>query len=83
MLSYFNAAIINQFFFYFRGPSSQNRSSNSVSYTNAGPPDRLAQVRTQIDDVTNVMRENMTKVLDRGERLDELRDRSGNILTDI
>ena len=37
-------------------------------------------VQNQVDEVIDVMQENITKVIERGERLDELQDKSG---TDI
>lgn len=34
-------------------------------------------VQNQVDEVIDVMQENITKVIERGERLDELQDKSG------
>lgn len=53
-----------------------------------GPPgpgfgprnDKIKHVQNQVDEVIDVMQENITKVIERGERLDELQDKSG---TDI
>lgn len=34
-------------------------------------------VQNQVDEVIDVMQENITKVIERGERLDDLQDKSG------
>lgn len=36
-------------------------------------------VQNQVDEVIDVMQENITKVIERGERLDELQDKSGTL----
>jgi len=40
---------------------------------------RTARLQAQIDDVTGVMRENINKVSQRGERLDNLQDKTDNL----
>lgn len=35
------------------------------------------RVQSQVDEVIDVMQENISKVIERGERLDELQDKSG------
>jgi len=42
----------------------------------AGKQDKLSQVQRQADDVTNVMRQNIEKTMQRGDQLDELDDKS-------
>lgn len=37
----------------------------------------LPSVQNQVDEVIDVMQENITKVIERGERLDDLQDKSG------
>lgn len=37
-------------------------------------------VQNQVDEVIDVMQENITKVIERGERLDELQDKSGTAI---
>ncbi|XP_069050498.1 vesicle-associated membrane protein 4 isoform X2 [Lepisosteus oculatus] len=37
------------------------------------------RVQTQVDEVIDVMQENITKVIERGERLDELQDKSESL----
>lgn len=37
-------------------------------------------VQNQVDEVIDVMQENITKVIERGERLDDLQDKSGKML---
>jgi vesicle-associated membrane protein 4 len=34
-------------------------------------------VQSQVDEVIDVMQENISKVIDRGERLEDLQDKSG------
>lgn len=36
-----------------------------------------SSVQNQVDEVIDVMQENITKVIERGERLDDLQDKSG------
>ncbi|XP_039591816.1 vesicle-associated membrane protein 4 isoform X1 [Polypterus senegalus] len=44
-----------------------------------GPNDKIRQVQTQVDEVIDVMQENITRVIDRGERLEELQDKSDGL----
>lgn len=39
--------------------------------------DKIRHVQNQVDEVIDVMQENITKVIERGERLDDLQDKSG------
>jgi hypothetical protein len=52
-----------------RGGSSSNPSG-------AGNP-KTAAIQAQIDDTVGIMRDNITKVAERGERLDQLQDKTG------
>ena len=38
---------------------------------------KTAAIQAQIDDTVGIMRENITKVAERGERLDSLQDKTG------
>jgi len=38
-----------------------------------------SSVQSQVDEVIDVMQENISKVIERGERLDELQDKSGKM----
>lgn len=38
---------------------------------------RVRRVQSQVDEVIDVMQENISKVIERGERLDDLQDKSG------
>lgn len=40
-------------------------------------PTRVLRVQSQVDEVIDVMQENISKVIERGERLDDLQDKSG------
>lgn len=40
------------------------------------------RVQSQVDEVIDVMQENISKVIERGERLDELQDKSGKMDVD-
>lgn len=37
------------------------------------------RVQSQVDEVIDVMQENISKVIERGERLDDLQDKSGEV----
>lgn len=37
----------------------------------------VLRVQSQVDEVIDVMQENISKVIERGERLDDLQDKSG------
>lgn len=43
----------------------------------SGFPTCLPRVQSQVDEVIDVMQENISKVIERGERLDDLQDKSG------
>jgi len=45
--------------------------------TGGGKNNKTAQIQQQIDDTVGIMRENITKVAERGERLDALQDKTG------
>ncbi|KAK3335462.1 synaptobrevin-domain-containing protein [Podospora appendiculata] len=45
----------------------------------AGGDDRTKKLQAQIDDTVGVMRENINKVSQRGERLDALQDKTDNL----
>ena len=49
--------------------------------TSSGPiiSGKTAAIQSQIDDALGVMRDNINKVAERGERLDSLQDRTGNL----
>ena len=40
-------------------------------------PSCVHRVQSQVDEVIDVMQENISKVIERGERLDDLQDKSG------
>uniref|UniRef100_A0AAR2L3L6 Vesicle-associated membrane protein 4 n=1 Tax=Pygocentrus nattereri TaxID=42514 RepID=A0AAR2L3L6_PYGNA len=41
--------------------------------------DKIRQVQSQVDEVIDVMQENISKVIERGERLDDLQDKSESL----
>ncbi|XP_035508646.1 vesicle-associated membrane protein 4 [Morone saxatilis] len=41
--------------------------------------DKMKQVQSQVDEVIDVMQENISKVIERGERLDDLQDKSESL----
>ena len=56
------------------------RSGTSPGGAAAGPAagnSKTAAIQAQIDDTVGIMRENITKVAERGERLDQLQDKTG------
>ncbi|KAG5341472.1 hypothetical protein C0989_010230 [Termitomyces sp. Mn162] len=55
---------------------------NGASPNPAGPSSgnsKTAAIQQQIDDTVGIMRENITKVAERGERLDSLQDKTDNL----
>ncbi|KAF9042788.1 synaptobrevin, partial [Hymenopellis radicata] len=58
-----------------RNGSSSNPSGGSQG---TGNP-KTAAIQAQIDDTVGIMRENITKVAERGERLDSLQDKTDNL----
>lgn len=54
-----------------RGGSSSNPPQQG------GGNAKTAAIQAQIDDTVGIMRENITKVAERGERLDSLQDKTG------
>lgn len=44
-----------------------------------GGSSKTAAIQAQIDDTVGIMRENITKVAERGERLDSLQDKTDNL----
>lgn len=56
-----------------RGGSSANPTVGAGRPGNA----KTAAIQAQIDDTVGIMRDNITKVAERGERLDSLQDKTG------
>jgi len=54
-------------------------SGGSAQGQGAGGNQRTAALQAQIDDTVGVMRENINKVSQRGERLDSLQDKTDNL----
>ncbi|TNY21321.1 synaptobrevin [Rhodotorula diobovata] len=53
--------------------------SGSAPGGSGGKNTKTAQIQQQIDDTVGIMRENITKVAERGERLDALQDKTDNL----
>ncbi|EMD36544.1 hypothetical protein CERSUDRAFT_115577 [Gelatoporia subvermispora B] len=58
-----------------RGGSSSNPPGGPGAPGNT----RTAAIQQQIDDTVGIMRDNITKVAERGERLDQLQDKTDNL----
>uniref|UniRef100_A0A8C3XZ23 Vesicle associated membrane protein 4 n=2 Tax=Passeriformes TaxID=9126 RepID=A0A8C3XZ23_CATUS len=56
--------------FFLRGPSAPRFGPRN---------DKIRHVQNQVDEVIDVMQENITKVIERGERLDDLQDKSDSL----
>uniref|UniRef100_A0A3Q2Y8S3 Vesicle-associated membrane protein 4 n=1 Tax=Hippocampus comes TaxID=109280 RepID=A0A3Q2Y8S3_HIPCM len=56
--------------FFLRGPTGPRLG---------GQNDKLKHVQSQVDEVIDVMQENISKVIERGERLDDLQDKSESL----
>ncbi|KAK7067220.1 Vesicle-associated membrane protein 4 [Halocaridina rubra] len=59
--------------FFLKGPTAKK----TVRFAS----DRLKDVRVQIEEVTDVMRDNVGRLLERGDQLDNLQDRSEGLAT--
>ena len=46
-------------------------------------PDLISRVKDELSSATNIMRDNLGKVLDRGERLEDLEAKSGNLVDSL
>lgn len=53
------------------------RGGSSSNPPGPGGNAKTAAIQQQIDDTVGIMRENITKVAERGERLDQLQDKTG------
>lgn len=60
-------------------PYVPNNTAGSSSAARAPSNQRTATLQAQIDDTVGVMRENISKVSQRGERLDSLQDKTDNL----
>jgi len=60
-----------------RGGSSSNPSAAPGGGSGANP--KTAAIQAQIDDTVEIMRDNITKVTERQERLDSLQDKTDNL----
>jgi len=45
----------------------------------AGPPSKTQAIQQQIDETVGIMRDNINRVAERGERLDALQDKTENL----
>ncbi|KZV71082.1 synaptobrevin, partial [Peniophora sp. CONT] len=53
--------------------------AGSAGPQQGGGPSKTAHIQAQIDDTVNIMRDNITKVTERQERLDSLQDKTDNL----
>ncbi|VDC00487.1 unnamed protein product [Peniophora sp. CBMAI 1063] len=53
--------------------------AGSAGPAQGGGPSKTAHIQAQIDDTVNIMRDNITKVTERQERLDSLQDKTDNL----
>ncbi|KAJ5946094.1 Synaptobrevin [Penicillium verhagenii] len=60
-------------------PYIPNQGGAAPSASQQNGNQRTAALQAQIDDTVGVMRENITKVSQRGERLDSLQDKTDNL----
>lgn len=65
--------------------SYQNSSGGGggVSTVDSQNNPRLNEVRSQVSDVQNIMRDNIERVMERGERLDDLVDRAEDMYSQV
>ncbi|KCV69018.1 hypothetical protein H696_04438 [Fonticula alba] len=65
-------------------PYNSNAPYGSTShggndYYGSGQPDKLPQPQSQVDEVVSIMHQNLGKVMERGERLDDLQERTDQL----
>jgi len=60
-------------------PYIPSGSANNAGAAGAGNNNRTAALQAEIDSTVGIMRDNITKVSDRGERLDALQDKTDNL----
>ncbi|ODQ64484.1 synaptobrevin [Nadsonia fulvescens var. elongata DSM 6958] len=53
--------------------------TNQTGNASSGANSKTAAIQAQIDDTVDIMRENINKVSERGERLDNLQDKTDNL----
>ena len=53
------------------------RFSGPERFRHVPPKDKISRVKSEIRGVMDVMQNNISKVLDRGTKLDDLQDKSG------
>ena len=60
-------------------PRAGGSSGGAAPGQQGGGNAKTAAIQQQIDDTVGIMRENITKVAERGERLDSLQDKTDNL----
>ncbi|KAH9050197.1 synaptobrevin-like protein, partial [Lactarius hengduanensis] len=60
-------------------PRSGPSANSSTAEGGSGANPKTAHIQAQIDDTVNIMRDNITKVVERQERLDSLQDKTDNL----
>ncbi|KAH9067918.1 synaptobrevin-domain-containing protein [Lactarius vividus] len=60
-------------------PRSGPSANSSAAEGSSGANPKTAHIQAQIDDTVNIMRDNITKVVERQERLDSLQDKTDNL----
>ncbi|KAF9196372.1 hypothetical protein BGZ50_000774 [Haplosporangium sp. Z 11] len=57
----------------------RSRSSTPYDPPRTGPSSKTAQLQQQVDDVVGIMQQNIDSVRDRGENLDSLQHKTGDL----
>jgi vesicle-associated membrane protein 4 len=60
-------------------PRNGSSANPSTAEGSSGANPKTAHIQAQIDDTVNIMRDNITKVVERQERLDSLQDKTDNL----
>ena len=60
-----------------------SNNNNSGSNNTGRDGDKAKQVRAQVDEVVGIMQNNIEKVMQRGEHLDSLNQKTGIVYYDI
>uniref|UniRef100_A0AC35U7A3 V-SNARE coiled-coil homology domain-containing protein n=1 Tax=Rhabditophanes sp. KR3021 TaxID=114890 RepID=A0AC35U7A3_9BILA len=59
--------------------SKMNSSTNNVDSENPQQSNRVNQLKSQVEEVKNVMNDNIRQIIERGERLEDVENRANNL----
>jgi len=63
----------------YREDTGSHRGPNAKPGRMVGRDGKVSRLQNQVDEVVTVMKDNVNKVIERGDRLDDLQDKSDNL----